>query len=452
MKYLPPALREWTQDRLLRRVVRNTGYLFSSNTISMVLTSFQGILAALLLGPADYGMLGIITMFASTVNRLLSFRMGELVVKYAGQYLALERKDQAAAVIKAAGLTEAVTSVVAYALLVLLAPLAAIYIVKDPTKTGWITFYGLALLANLITETSTAVLQVSNHYRTQAVLNLAQSILTAGWILVAFLTKGDIYQVLLAYLAGKLLFGLGIMAAALYWLKPLLGAGWWKVSFRRASGWREMAGFAVSTNLSGTINMVIRDSEVLWVGFFLTSVQAGYYKFALAVMNIILLPITPFISTTYPEISKSVARQEWQPLRSLLRRTTLMAAAWTLGCAAGVLLVGQWFLGLLKHGEYLPSFPAILVLLIGYGVANVFFWNRPLLLALGHPNFPLGVTFAVGVVKTGLMFVLVHPLGYLAQAGLLSGYFVISVGVIVWRGLKETRRAERAALADTVAL
>jgi hypothetical protein len=42
--------------------------------------------------------------------------------------------------------------------------------------------------------------------------------------------------------------------------------------------------------------------------------------------------------------------------------------------------------GIYSGGEYLPALPVILVLLAGYGFANVFFWNRPLLLAFGKPT------------------------------------------------------------------
>jgi hypothetical protein len=167
VSFLRKGVLAWRQDRLLQRVMRNSGYLFSSNTIGMVITAAQGFLAALLLGPANFGVLGMVVMYASSVNRLLAFRMGELVIKYAGQSLAKGQKDQAAAIIKYAGLAEAVTSVIAYLLLVLTAPLAANYIIKDPLAAVWINYYGLALLVNLITETSSAVLQVSGHFRTQ---------------------------------------------------------------------------------------------------------------------------------------------------------------------------------------------------------------------------------------------------------------------------------------------
>jgi O-antigen/teichoic acid export membrane protein len=432
----------WRRDPLLGKVIRGSSYLFSASTIAMGLTSLQGIVAILVLGPSEYGVLGMVIAFASNVNRLLSFRMGEVVVKHAGQYLAQDQKERAAAVIKAAGLAELLTSLVAYALLVALAPLAAVYIIKSSTATPMIVFYGLALVGNLVYETSTSVLQIGNHYRSQAAINLSQSVLTLSWISAAYLLGGGVQAVLNAYLAGKVFAGLGMAFAALFWLNKMLGPGWWKVSFDLIPNKRNLIRFAISTNLSGTINMLIRDSEVLWVGYFCTSLEAGYYKFALAVMNIVLMPVTALISTTFPEISKSVAVRHWAALRRLLRRTTILSAAYTLAWGAGIALVGPVGLALFKHGEYLPALPAVLILLLGYGMANIFFWNRPLLLAFSKPNYPLVVTAAVGLLKTVLMFILVAPFGYLAQAWLLSAYFVISVGLIVWRGLGQLKQAE----------
>ncbi len=441
--------RNWRQDRLIGRVIRNTGYLFSSNTIGMVIGSLSGLLVPLLLSPAEYGTLGMVILFASTVNRLFSFRMGELVVKYAGEFLALGEKGRAAAVIKAAALAETLTSAAAYALLVVTAPLAAQFIIKDPAVTGLIVFYGAALLANFVTETATAALQIGGHFRSLAALNLGQSAATALLIGAAFVTHAGLPFLISAYLAGKLVLGLGTAATAVYHARSLLGPGWLRAPLALIPDRRRLARFAFSTNISGTINMVIRDSEVLWVGYFLSAAQAGYYKFALAIMNLVVMPITPFIATTFPEISKSVARREWRPLSTLLKRTSLLALVYTAAAAGGFALLGRWFFGVYSAGKYLPALPAILVLLLGYGFANVFFWNRPLLLAFGRPNEPLFITAAAGAVKTALMFVLVRPFGYLAQAALLSGYFIISIGAIVLRGLKVLRRAEQSSPTET---
>jgi len=442
MKRVALLWQTWKEDSLLRTVVRNTGYLFSSNTLSLGLSLYQGLLAALLLGPEQYGLLGMVIVFVSNVNRLLSFRMGELVVKYAGEAVALERKDEAGSIIKLAALAEGVSSVFAFILLVALAPLAVRYIIKEPAVLPWIPLYGLALLGNLCTETSTAVLQIAQRFRAQAILSLLQNLVTAGGITLAYLMRWGVFEVMLAYLAGKLIYGVAMMALAARVSGGLLGNDWWQASLRRVSRLRELGRFALSTNLSGTVNMIIRDNELLWAGYFLTSLQAGYYKFALALINVILLPITPFIQTTYPEIARSVARRSWGTLRALLRRTSLIALAWTAATGLGLIIVGPPFLRWFKGGAYLPSFPLILLLFVGYGFANILFWNRPLMLALGKPNEPLVITTVVGLLKLGLMFVLVGHFGVMALAGLLSGYFVVSIALIVIRGIQELRRAE----------
>ncbi len=443
MKLFDQLKRNWLEDKLLRTVVRNSSYLFSSNTVSMGLTFFQGIMAAALLGPSNYGTLGVIISFASNVNRLLSFRMNEIVVKYGGQYLEEGRKDLAGAVIKLAAIAEAVTSVVAYGLLILLARWGAETIVKDPVTAPWIIFYGLALLANLMTETSTAVLQLGGHFRTQALFNLLQNILTASWIFAAYLLKGNVFDVILAYLAGKFLFGMGVMISSFYWLKPLVGDQWWKADLHSIPQIKRMLRFAASTNLSGTVNMLIRDSELLWLGYFLTTLEAGYYKFGLAMMNVIILPILPFIQTTFPEITRSVTNRSWAALKSLLKKTSLIALILSGLVVVGLVLFGPWFLNVYSGGEYLPALPVIWVLFLGYTFGNIFYWNRPLLLALNRPNLPLAVTFSVGLIKTILMVMLVSRYGVNMQAWLLTGYFVVSIGLVVISGLRNVHQEER---------
>ena len=74
-------------DPLLGKVIRNSIHLFSNNSLSLALSVVQGILAARLLGPAGYGLVGIVMGYASTVNGILSFRMSELVVRYGGEYI-----------------------------------------------------------------------------------------------------------------------------------------------------------------------------------------------------------------------------------------------------------------------------------------------------------------------------------------------------------------------------
>ena len=111
------------EDPLLQRVSRNSSYLFSSSAVSAVLSTIQMFFVVRLLDPDEYGLAtGIIMLFATSVNQLLSFRMSEVVVKYAGEAFAHENKQRAAALIKGIGIIESITSILAYLVLILLAP------------------------------------------------------------------------------------------------------------------------------------------------------------------------------------------------------------------------------------------------------------------------------------------------------------------------------------------
>src|SRR5512143_1258826 len=128
------------QDDLLSRVLLNSAHLFSSNSISLVLSFVQGILAARLLGLADYGLVVIVMAYASTINGLFSFRMSELVVRYAGEYLEKGEKEKAGALIKAASIGEAAVSVLAFLVVSLTAGLATRLITKTPGTEWMIVF------------------------------------------------------------------------------------------------------------------------------------------------------------------------------------------------------------------------------------------------------------------------------------------------------------------------
>jgi O-antigen/teichoic acid export membrane protein len=434
----------WKQDRPLGRVVRNSGYLFASNAISAVLS----ILTANLLGVEKFGQLGIITSFVSNVNRLLSFRMGDMVVRYMGEYMAQGEKEKAAAIVKIAGLAEGLTSIVAYFVMVLLAPLAAQYIAKDISTTPYFVLFGISILGMLMTETATGVLQVGNHYRSQSVINLAQSLLTSAIFVAAALFKGGILMVLWAYLAGKLLLGIAPMVLAFIRLNQELGKGWWRVSLKILPPLKEISRFALSTNFSGTVNMLARDSELLWIGWLTGSTAAvGYYKTAQAVVNLIIMPINPFIATTYPEIAKACAKKMWADLRKLLQRVTIIAGGWTvavtivLAVAGETLLFTPWipwrghFAAVYKP-EFLPSMTVLFVLLIGYGIANTVYWSRSLLLSFDQADYPFKVSFWAMIVKIILTVLLVPRFGYLCEAALLSGYLLVTVGLQLIRGLR----------------
>ncbi len=425
------------QDALLGKVVRNSAHLFSNNTISLGLSVLQGALVARLLAPEGLGLIKVVVAYASTVNSLFSFRMSELVVRYGGEYLGRDEKEKASAVMKAAGLVEALVSFLAFLVVALTAGLAERYFAKT-SGTSWLfTVYALGLLANFNIETSTGILQVTDRIKLQGTINLIQSVLTSVIIVAAFLWNGTLQTVLIAYLLSKTILGLGMFIAAQVQLHRVLGRGWWKVPLSVLTSTRELIRFAVSSNISATIIKIFRESELLWVAFFLTKAAAGYYSIAYTIVSFLAIPADPLIATTFPEINRLIVQRAWPRLKDFLRKITTLSFAYNFALGLCFVLFGRWIILIYSGEKFISAYPALIVLTIGFVFNYVLFWNRPLLLSLGLPEIPIKVTLVVGLVKLALAFLLVPRFGIVAAGALLSLYYIASVGTMAWRGIKE---------------
>lgn len=435
-------LSKFKNDPLFIKIIRSSGSLFSNNILALGFSVVQGIMATRLLGPAGFGLIGVVMAFASTVNSIFSFRMGELVVRYGGEYLNRQEKEKASALLKAAGLTEAAVSLIAFLVVFATAQLAETYLAKTPGIAWMFTVFAINLLANFNTETSTGILQITDRIKLQGTVNLIQAIVTTLIIAGAYFFGGTITVVLMAYLIGKSILGLGLFTLAQKQLKEKLGSGWWRAPFSSLTARNEIIRFAFSSNISATIIKLFRESELIWVGFFLNTTAVGYYRVAYTIVHFLAIPADPLIATTFPEINKLAVEKAWGRLKSFLKRITAFSFSYNIAIGAGLILFGHWVIRIYSGADYLDAYPALVALTIGLVFNYILFWNRPLLLALGLPEFPVYVTLAAGVIKLALSFWLVPVYGVAAAGGLLSFYYVASVGMMVVRGMVEIKRLE----------
>ncbi len=430
-------LSKFKDDLLFARVIRSSGKLLSANTISLGLSVLQGVMVARLLLPEGLGLIRVVMAYASTVNSILSFRMSELVVRYGGEYLGHDEKDKAAAVMKAAGLAEAVVSLLAFLIVLGTAGLAEKYLTESTGIAWMFVIYAVGLLANFNVETSTGILQVTHKIELQGVFNLTQNVIATLIIGAAFLWNGTLPIVLGAYLLGKVILGLAMFIAAQLQLYKILGAGWWRIPLSRLTTAGDLIRFAVSSNISATIIKIFRESELLWVAFFLPTEIVGLYSVAYTLVSFIAIPADPLISTTFPEINRMVVQKAWSKLRDFLRKVTTLSFAYNLVLGLGFILFGRWMILIYSGAEFVDAYPALVALTIGLVFNYILFWNRPLLLSLGLPDFPIWVTLSVGLVKLALAFWLIPTYGIVAAGALLSFYYIASVGIMVLRGVKE---------------
>jgi O-antigen/teichoic acid export membrane protein len=199
-----------------------------------------------------------------------------------------------------------------------------------------------------------------------------------------------------------------------------------------------LCAFAFSTNLSATVSLVAKDSEGLWVNAFLGNAAGGIYSLALTLIGFLQIPISPLPSTTYPELSRAVAQDNWQAVRSVLKRGSLLAALYSIPVALVLVLFGRELIVLYTGPNFLPTYEPLVVLLIGYTFGNIFYWNRAALLAFNRPIYPTLVNFTGMILKIIGIFILASY-GAIGFAAALSFYYIYTVGLAVLRVRRDLR-------------
>jgi O-antigen/teichoic acid export membrane protein len=430
-------------DGILRRVVANGAWLAGATGVAACLGALQSVLMARTLGLEGFGTVGLVVAFVNLFGRLTSFRMHEFVIQYVSQYEAGNESRRAAAIKFAVGV-ESAAAVLAYAVLWLAAPLGARWFVRNPEAAFFIRLYGVAVLAGLVSETSQGILQLYGRYRRYSLASAVGAAVSLAGIAAAGASGRGSVGVLVGLVVGALATGLILGVSALVEVRQRLGASWWTTQLGVLSGrWRSVLVFVSSTNMSATLSMVAKDGDVLWLGLFRSPTEAGLFRLAYSLAGLVFLPLGSLVQSIYPELARQAAHKQWEEFRRLVRRGTALAATYIVPSTVVVAAASVPLIGFVYGREFVPAAPALFILLVGMGVANLFFWARPALLALHRPEYQMRVAFALVAVKLAAVFILVPLTGYVGSAALATAIYIPGSAILVWKVREIVAQAQR---------
>jgi O-antigen/teichoic acid export membrane protein len=414
-------------------MVRGGAWLATANALGAGLLVVQGVVLTRGLGATGLGTVAIVVAAVTVARLVLSFRMGDVIVRYVAEALAAREPGRAAAWIKAAALVETVTALAAWLLVMLLARTAAGWFM-EPLFAPLITLYAVVIPATIVSETSLGVLQVFRRFDLQALIQTLERVVTLAAVIVASLSGGGLVAYVMASAAGPVAGAMALAFAAWLVAARELGERFHAAPLAPLAGRRaEALKFAASTNAAATLSLATKDADALWLGWLRTPVEAGLYRLAYNVGTLLYLPVAPLSQTVYPEAARLAAEGHTVALRRLIVRSTwpiALYAAIIVALAAGF---GGPVLGYVYGPEFADAAPALTIILAGAGIGAVTFWARPLVLAAGGAGLALVATALAAAAKIAIVLLLVPRLGFVMNAwGLLAAYGV-GAAVLVWR-------------------
>ena len=406
------------QDEYSKDFMKDSSWLFGRNVITALIALFQGIVVARWLKVENYGLLALIFTYVEIVNQIIDFRVYEAATKYISEFLVTEKKGECLASIKLFFIIDIISGITAFIVVYCTAYLAARYIVHRPDLTGLIAIYSLSLLFNTARGTSSAILGIFNKFDWLSLHAVSVAIVRLVMVILSLLIiKPDVESVVIAYVITDFFGGTSLVFLSLIPVKEKL----WGFKNHSSVGllrhrYGELRSFLFSTNANELLTLITKNIDILFLGYFRSPLEVGYYRLAKTLVGTLSLLSEPFYTIIYPALTKMWVKREFQRVKDTMKKVTFFLGTAMLFISILIAVFSPFIIRLIIGVEYLPAVIAVRIMIWGHVIGGMFVWARPLLLAAGKPNIPTLVNLVCAFITVIFSIFLVPAYGYVGSA------------------------------------
>ncbi len=346
-----------------------------------------------LLGPAAYGIFGVVISLMTLVNVLLVNGIPQ-----AGSRFIAIANDSIGAIIKITVNLQIVLSIAVFALYFLLSPVIA-GMLGDPSLSGYLRASAFVIPVYALNSLYGGFLNGLRLYGKQAVVQFVYSIAkvvgSVGLVLLDF----AIYGAIAGYFLGSLV-GLGI--------------GWY---YLRSTGkdsntgnflYREIIDFSLPLIIFSFAILFLMSIDLLLVKMIMgEDVQAGYYTAASTLSKMPYLILTGLGAALFPAISKSIAMKDTAQTGKYIRESMKYLVLLLLPMVLIINASSSSLIRLFYSGKYEPAAYPLAVLVIGLGAFTIFSILTTVINAAGRTRVPMIMTAVLVPIAVGLNWFLI---------------------------------------------
>ena len=385
-------------------------------------------MTARILGLEDYGNLAVITAVSALVHGLLALPGGETVTTFVTRSVAEGRRKEAGAILRFTLALSLGMALLSYAVLAALALTVGSLIGVGDAYVTAILLYGAVGIFVATESESLAVLRLSDRVSMALVITLAATLIRVGLVALAWKTGGGLSEVIIAYVIGAAVTGVGMFAAAVA-AAPKAGiAGFLaSLSVRVPS---EVATFQIGVFGKATLGHLSNNLDSILVAHFAGPAGAGLYRAARQIVDNMRIPFSALANGVHVEFSRHWYSSDGAALRRTALRFTLLA---TVSSAAlfGLLAVFREPLAQLVLGDEFTGVALLILILIpGSFVAGS---HAPLAIlpeATGRFKPPLVAHIAAFAACLVAILVLVPHMGPVGAAWANTVFLIVWCAVV----------------------
>jgi len=427
------ALRAKVRRMLKHPLASNSVWLATSQYIATGVGVLNSIVAARLLGPANYGTVALVMAYPTLLWSFVGIKSVSVTTRYIADFRATGQNEKLRGIVKLGYGLDFFVSVVAFVLV--------------GATSWWVarSIYGMAHLSWLmvgyaasfpffsLSATSWAILSSRQRFRWLAGLQILQKVITFIITLSLLVAGFGAPGVILGITLGRIITGLTRMGAATYALSRDEVGPWWSASINNVAPLRkELTAFFGWNYLVVTLSGLIEQVPLMLLGRLRSPEEAGFYRLATSLVTVGSYMESSLGKVTYPILSARWGAGERESIKGTLKRWTLQG-----GLLAGALmLLAIPFLPIvvpIAFGSgYSPMIPSAQVMMVGAAVSSVFFWLNSFYYSSGRINlwakaYGLYTSFIIG-----LGWLVIQRWGFFGLAGLVVvGKVLFTLGMVI---------------------
>lgn len=362
---------------------------FSAQGISFVIS----IIIARILSPADYGVIGMITIFIGVSYVFINSGFGSALI----QNQSRNEKD-----FSTVFWYSLVASFFFYLLLFFAAPWIAMFF-KTPILLPITRVVGLNIIIGSLSIIHSTKLTIAIDFKTQTKISLIAVFITGILGIVMAYQGFGVWALVCQGLAASFITTISL------WLyirwKPR-----WIFSFE---SFKELFGYGSKLMLSGLLDTIYSNIYQLVIGKKYNATDLGYYSRALGLVQLPSITLTGVIQrVTFPVLCE--IQHDSQRLTENYRRLLKMTAFIIFPIMAFLVALGEPLVRVLLTDKWLPTVPYMQVLSISYMFYPIHAINLNLLAVKGRSDLFLRLEIIKKIMITLVLFVSV-PFGILVM-------------------------------------
>ena len=410
----------------MKQIIRGAAWLASANGLSTILNFVQGIVITRALGTNQYGILVLVMTYAKTIRQLIDARNFEAAVKFIPQFQENGENIKAIAVLKLLYILDAGIAIISALIIFKTAQLAATLFVNNALAADLIKLYGVICVIDFADEVSGAVMRLNNQYKRLFYIEVTLTLFQTIGLLVTWLLGTNIVIVLLVFLASTICGTVLTQIMAFRTMRQMNLTKWHSASIWLLKGqFREIFRFVFFSYLTANSRLVTSKADILILGWFTNPAAVAFYELGKRVVEPITRLLASFSEIAYPKMSNYIARGQFQEVKHLQKRLTVLL----LGLTIPICLIGSfaftWIIPLVFGEEYLATIP----------LAQIFIWTLIWMPLSWSPGFllALGKSHIVTMITAldALIFVILL-IGFTSILGALGTAIAGILRMVIW--------------------